>query len=61
MSRAARRQKTPREPERLSKAQLEAERAYLKVRINALGGQGPLAKAFRKEVDAVERELKHRL
>lgn len=60
MSRAARRQKTPQELERMSKAQLEAERRYLKLRIGALNGQGPIAKAFRKEVEAVERELRHR-
>jgi hypothetical protein len=60
MSRAARRAKTSQELERMSKAQLEAQRKYLHMRINVVNGQGPVAKAFRKEVDAVERELKRR-
>jgi hypothetical protein len=44
----------------MSKAQLEAQRKYLHMRMNVVNGQGRVAKAFRKEVDAVDRELKRR-
>lgn len=60
MSRAARRPKTAQELDHMSKAQLEAARKYLNARINAVNGRGPLAKAFRKEVEAVERAMKQR-
>lgn len=56
MSRAARRPKTRQELERMSVGELNAQISYLKMRLTVVSGRGPVAKAFRKEIAAVERE-----
>jgi hypothetical protein len=61
MSRAAQKPRTAAELTTMSLDQLNAELSYLRKRIEAIGGRGPVAKALKKELARLQRAREARI